>query len=198
MAKLTTDATPALIADLNDLLKLDCDALPTYTLALMAVRDPAHKEALRDFRADHHRHVRDLAALIRDLGGLPIRLPHVPTGLLKLGVQAFAVPGGDRAVLLAFKSNERQVRDKYARHARALQGAPPEVTALVGRNADDEARHYAWVSQTLDALGVGRGTAIGAAASTFARFHGMNADLIEAAERIGLVTIERLRRRAYP
>jgi rubrerythrin len=198
MAAYTLDAEPAAIADLNDLLKLDYDALPVYTLAIAAVRDREAKAALRAFRADHERHVRDLAALIRDLGGLPIRLPHLPTGLLKLGVQALAAPGGDRIVLLAFKSNERQSRDKYARLAEALGGTAPEAAALVRRNAEDEVRHYDWVNQTLETLGVGHGTAVGAAAGLFARFHGMNADVIESVERVGLVTIERLRRQAFP
>ena len=77
----------------------------------------------------------------RARGGLPIPLPHVPTGLLKLAVQASGLPGGDGCVLLAFRANEWQSREKYARYA--ARPYTPELAALVQRHAEDEARHYA-------------------------------------------------------
>ncbi|HEY0833936.1 MAG TPA: ferritin-like domain-containing protein [Azospirillum sp.] len=186
--------TAALIAELIDLLQLEYDALPVYTLAISAVGRSEVRDALASFRDDHQRHIRDLSALLRDLGGMRVPLPHLPTGLLKLGVQAAALPGGDRAILLAFKSNEWQSKAKYARHA--ARPHPPEVADVLRRNAGDEARHYAWACHTLDALGCGSGSLVGAATDVFARVHGTNADVIEAAGRGVLEATTRLVRTA--
>lgn len=182
--------TPALIAELIDLLQLEYDALPVYTLAISAVGRRELRDALTSFRDDHQRHIRDLSALLRDAGGVRVPLPHLPTGLLKLGVQVAALPGGDRAILLAFKSNEWQSQAKYARHA--ARAHPAEVAEVLRRNAADEARHYAWACRTLDELGCGSRSFVGAATDVFARVHGTNADVIEAAGRGVLEATARL------
>ncbi len=173
--------TAALLADLTDLLQLEADVLPSYTVAISGLRRPDQQERLRAFRADHEQHVRDLSAEIRGLGGVPLTLPHLPTGLLKLGVQLSGLPGGERTVLLAFVANEWQSREKYARYA--SQPYPPEITALLQRHAADEARHYEWACDALQDLGCGPDTLAGRAVQTFARLHGTAADTMEAAGR---------------
>jgi uncharacterized protein DUF2383 len=174
----------ALLADLTDLLQLEYDALPAYTVAIAGLRRPDLRSELEAHRADHERHARDLSAQIRRLGGVPLALPHLPTGLLKLGVQMLGLPGGDRAVLLAFVSNEWQSQEKYARYA--ARPYPPELSALLRRHAEDEARHYAWACGALEAMGCGTGTAVGQATQAFARLHGTTADAVEAFNRSAL------------
>jgi rubrerythrin len=182
----------ALLADLTDLLQLEFDALPAYSVAIAGLRRPDLRQELEAFRADHERHARDLSAQIRKLGGVPLTLPHLPTGLLKLGVQMAGLPGGDRAVLLAFVSNEWQSQEKYARYA--ARPYPPELADLLRRHAEDEARHYAWACASLEALGFGAETAVGRAVQAFARFHGAAADAIEALGRTALeATVRALR-----
>ena len=66
----------ALLATLNDLLQLEYDALPSYSLAIAALQSREHRQTLHEFREDHLRHVRELTALIRQRGGFPLRLPH--------------------------------------------------------------------------------------------------------------------------
>ena len=188
-----TESTPgdraALLADLTDLLQLEYDALPAYSVAIAGLRRPELRETLETYRADHERHVHDLSAHIRRLGGVPLALPHLPTGLLKLTVQMAGLPGGDRAVLLAFVSNEWQSQEKYARYA--ARPYPPELAALLQRHAADEARHYAWACGALEGLGCGADTPVGQATQAFARFHGTTADTIEALNRIALETTVR-------
>ena len=121
-------------------------------MAIAGLRRPDLHETLASFRADHERHAHDLSAHIRRLGGIPLALPHLPTGLLKLGVQMAGLPGGDRTVLLAFVSNEWQSQEKYARYA--ARPYPPELAALVQRHAADEARHYAWACGALSYAGI--------------------------------------------
>jgi rubrerythrin len=171
----------ALIADLTDLLQLEFDALPAYAVAIAGLRRPDFRQAMEAFREDHQRHAQDLSAEIRKLGAVPLALPHLPTGLLKLGVQMAGLPGGDRAVLLAFVSNEWQSQEKYARYA--ARSYPPELAALLRRHAEDETRHYAWACGALEELGCGTGTAVGRAAQAFARVHGTTADVVEALNR---------------
>jgi hypothetical protein len=141
------------IADLNDLLQLDHDAVAAYTVAIDTIKSEELRERLVVFRLDHKRHIEELAALVRQLGGLPVELPHLSTGPFKLAMQAVAAPGSDATVLLAFKANERQVRDKY--RERAGRQYPTDVAEVVRRNAVDEDTHYMWVTHTLETMGYG-------------------------------------------
>jgi rubrerythrin len=184
--------TAALLADLTDLLQLEADVLPSYTVAISGLRRPDLREALQTFHAEHERHVRDLSAEIRRCGGIPVALPHLPTGLLKLGVQLSGLPGGERTVLFAFVSNEWQSREKYARYA--ARPYPPEITALLQRHAADEARHYEWACNALHELGYGPETIPSRAVQAFARFHGTTADAIEAMGRNALEATVRVLR----
>jgi ketosteroid isomerase-like protein/rubrerythrin len=179
-----SDETPgrdtALIAELNDLLQLDHDAVQAYTVAIDVVRDAQHRERLVEFRADHKRHIEELAGLVRARGGVPTELPH-PTAPLKLAVQALGAIPGDATLLLAFKAVEGQVRDKYDRFAKKQY--PEDVADVVGRAAQDERRHYAWVEQALQQLGVGKGTLPHTAARMVEGIHKILADPLEAMER---------------
>ena len=183
---------PSLIADLNDLLQLDHDAVEAYTIAINLVRSDAHRDRLVAFRADHKRHIEELAALIRDRRGVAVELPHLPTGPFKLAVQAAGAFGGDAAVLLAFKANERQVRDKYARYLD--RSYPTDVAAILRRAADDEEQHYRWVSDTLLQMGHGDRSLTGMAERVFENVHARVADVVENVERTVMEGVERVRR----
>jgi rubrerythrin/limonene-1,2-epoxide hydrolase len=178
MSRTTNDS--ALIAELNDLIQLDHDAVEAYTIAIDRIKDVGRRESLVAFRADHKRHIEELAAQVRARGGLPIELPH-PTGALKLAVQALGALGDDRSLLLAFKAVEGQVRDKYQRAARRTM--PGDVAEIVTRAAADEAKHYAWVETTLKELGAGQGTLPHGVASAVEGIHKLLADPIERVER---------------
>jgi rubrerythrin len=187
----TTQTETGLVAELNDLLQLDHDAVQAYTLAISSLENPAYKETLHQFRGDHQRHVDELTQLIRARGGIAMELPHL-TGAFKLAVQAAGAAGGDRAVLLAFKANERQVRDKYRRSARASH--PADVTSVLARAADDEARHYAWVLETLEDLGYDENSVSGRAERAFEVTHKGVADAVEGVERGAMWAFEGARR----
>lgn len=183
----------ALQADLSDLLQLELDTLPMYALAVSGLRDPALRSRLQVFREDHERHAHDLSALIRQMGGVPPVLPHLPTGLLKLGVQAAGLPGGDRTILLGFVSNEWQSREKYARYA--AKPYPPALASLIAGHAADEARHYDWACEALRNLGCGEETLVGRTTHAFAKMHGTAAEAIEGFGRASLEAFIRMSRR---
>ena len=147
MSDSTTPTGAELIAELNDLLALDHDAVQAYSLAIGAISNAEYRDTLAGFRGDHQRHIDQLTQLIRNHGGMPVDLPHLPTGAFKLAVQALGTLGDDRAVLLTFKANEAQVRDKYRRHADRPHDTG--VSAILRAAAADEERHYAWADQVL-------------------------------------------------
>jgi rubrerythrin len=140
------------IATLNDLLQLDHDAIGAYTVAINATSNETWRDILRGFRSDHERHIEEITRLIQDRGGKPIQMPHLPTGTFKLAMQHAGALGGSRALLFAFKANERQARDKYRRAAEESDDL--EVADVLARAADDEVRHYDWAVRTLMEIGV--------------------------------------------
>ena len=183
---------PTTIADLNDLIQLDHDAVNAYTMAIDTMRSDVLREQLVAFRLDHKRHIEELAEQVRDLGGTPIELPHLTTGPFKLAMQALGVPGSDAMVLLAFKANERQVRDKY--RDRARRRYPADVTEVVRRAAADEETHYSWVARTLDGMGYGSDTVTGQVEKAVELGARAVADAAERVERQVGETVERVRR----
>jgi rubrerythrin len=190
MSLMHTD-NAGLVAQLNDLLQLDYDAIAAYRVTLAELDSPALRAELQRNLDDHERHITELGEHIDQLGGMKMPLPHI-TGAFKLAVQAAVAMGSDRSVLLAFKANELQSRDKYARAAE--QNFPQHIAMTVRRAAADERRHYDWAVRALVALGAERGDADVTAARTFSRLHGRVADTIESAERGAMHAAERVRR----
>jgi rubrerythrin len=181
----------ALVAELNDLLQLDHDAVQAYGVAISRLEDAELRRTLERFRGDHERHVAELSSAIRSLGGRPIELSHIPTGLFKLAVQQVGAVGGDRGVLLAFKSNEGQARDKYLRHAQRQH--MPWIGEMLRRNAQDEVVHYEWAVTALERLGVAPDSMTSKVQQGFETVHGKTADVVEAGERAAMGAVEKMK-----
>lgn len=193
-APITHTFDAATIAELNDLLQLDHDAVQSYTLAAKQLDSAAYRETILRYRADHERHIVELTELIRNHGGMPVELPH-PTGVAKLAQQAAgALTGTDTQVLIAFRNNERQARDKYARAADPAASWPEEVREVVRRGAEDERRHYEWVDMTVQSLGVTDDSMLGRAARVHETVHARTADAVEAVGKKGMQGMEAARR----
>jgi hypothetical protein len=184
--------TTTQVAFLNDLLQLDHDAVAAYRLALRELESVELRLQLQNHLADHERHIDELKAHLDDVDGMTVTMPHI-TGAFKLAVQAAAAPGGDRAVLLAFKANEMQVRDKYARAA-DRRDLPAGVRLTLQRAAADERRHYDWAVHALEEMGADREDRDVRTTRAFARVHGRTADGIEAVERGAMQLAEGVRR----
>ena len=169
------------LAELNDLLQLDHDAIEAYTIAIDQLQEMKLKQALLAFRADHERHVVALTQLIRGMSGTPAQGPHMTTGALKSVVQQMAGLGGTREILLAFKANERQVLDKYRRAAaRALT---PAIDEVLDANLADEERHYQWVVDALTSIGVAPDSTTAKVQGAFESAQALMTDVLEMAER---------------
>jgi len=186
----TTNDTAHLVAHLNDLLQLDMDAIAAYQVALAELDSADLKQDLEGFQRDHERHAAELERHIENLGGMKMPMPHL-TGAFKLAAQGAVAAGSDRAVLLAFKANEMQSRDKYQR-ATHLE-LPDDVAETVRMAANDERRHYEWAVRSLEAMGASEEDTDVQFTKGFARVHGRMADGVEAAERGMMYAAERTR-----
>lgn len=182
------------IAMLNDLLQLDHDAVGAYAIAINATTDDSRRETLRGFRADHERHIEEVTRLIQDRGGKPIQSPHMPTGVFKLAVQKAGAMGGETALLLAFKANERQGRDKYRRAAENSDDL--EVADVLGRASEDEIRHYDWAVRTLQELGVSPDSTTARVERVLEVGNARMADVMEGLETGAMALFEGVRRGA--
>jgi rubrerythrin len=148
-----TASTAEIIEGLNDLLKLDHDAIGAYEIAIERLEDRTHADQIAGFKRDHERHIRDLNELIAELGGTPTNEPHA-TGPLKEALQRLGAVGGDRGILIAWRTNELQARTKYDSYASTANRWPANAKRVVDRNALDEERHLEWATQVLNRLGV--------------------------------------------
>jgi ElaB/YqjD/DUF883 family membrane-anchored ribosome-binding protein len=148
--------TAEILKGLNDLLQLDHDAIGAYRIAIEKLENRDWAMQISGYLTDHERHVRELTEAIVGLGGTPMNEPHA-TGPLKQGLQSLGAMAGDRGVLMAWRTNELQVRSKYDRYAAKAVFWPDRVKALIDRNALDEDRHYRWVVGVLEEMGMNFG-----------------------------------------
>ncbi|HEV7591126.1 MAG TPA: DUF2383 domain-containing protein, partial [Longimicrobium sp.] len=146
---------------LNDLLQLDHDAIAAYDVAIAKLEDRDHADQIAGYRRDHERHVRELNELVARLGGTPANHPHV-TGPFKTALQSLGALAGDRGLLMAFRTNELAVRTRYDAYASRAMLWPHDVKRTIDGAALDEERHYAWVADVLQRMGVGSGEPDGA------------------------------------
>jgi ElaB/YqjD/DUF883 family membrane-anchored ribosome-binding protein len=72
-------------------------------------------------------------------------------------MQSLGGLAGDKGLLLAWRTNELQVRTKYDSYASKAMLWPPDVKRVIDGAALDEERHYEWVAGVLQRMGVGHG-----------------------------------------
>jgi rubrerythrin len=171
-----------LIAELNDLLRLDHDAMGAYTIAIEAVESVTYRETLEGFRRDHERHIQELTELVHAAGGTPAEAPHMASSPFKLAVQALGkLAGSDRALILAFKANEGESVAKYA--VAAERPHAENVAEVLRRAARDEEKHYEWAESRLKRLDAGPDTLLGKAEAAMETVHGATAAVMESVGR---------------
>ncbi len=140
--------TAKLVDKLNDLIKLDVDAIHAYDQSISACKMDELKRGLSDFRADHDRHVRELSDCVRQLGGQP----DVRRDLKGFFIGGFTaiVSQGDHSSLVAMQTNE-ELTNSYYRRALELEDLSPDVRALLEKNYADEQRHLTWIKDQIAA-----------------------------------------------
>ena len=134
------------IEELNDLVRFDYDAIGAYDEAIAGISEPTIRDQITRFRGDHERHVTELSAEVRRLGGTPPERPGA-RGILRKTLTKVAGLVGTEAVLRAMRSNEEVLSKQYGE--RVKLDLPQDIMALVRRNLSDEQRHLTWIEQAL-------------------------------------------------
>lgn len=130
---------------LKQLLELELDAIRAYDSAITRIGNDDYRAQLTAFRADHQRHVQQLARVLGESGREPPKGPDLKRVLTE-GKVVVASLIGDRALLFAMRTNESDTKVAYER-ASASALVAPQVKELLRRNLADERRHHAWLDR---------------------------------------------------
>lgn len=143
------------VALLNDLVRLEFDAVHAHQSALSRLQDEAVRTQLAASLADHARHVETLQRLVSELRATPAGGADARR-LLAQGKVVVRSLRGDDGILRAMRSNEDETNEAYERAL--LRGQlSPEQRRVLEENLADERRHRSWITSRLeerDALGV--------------------------------------------
>lgn len=134
---------------LEELIKLDFDAVEAYEAAIERLEDAESRRMLNEFCEDHRRHTRNLGEHLRNAGHTPPKGPDAKR-ILTQGKVVIAGLAGDKAILKAMKSNEDDTNAAYERAGN--KDLPQEIHRTVLGNLEDERRHRAWIERKISQL----------------------------------------------
>ncbi len=134
-------------AKLNTLVQLDIDAVHAYDQAIAAMDAAEIRERMNRYRDDHHRHVTDLGALVRQLGGTPPVFAPDFKGSIIQGFTSLRSLSGTDGALRAMHTNEKLTNSRYADAVR--WDLTPEVRVMVQAFLTDERTHIEYIVETL-------------------------------------------------
>jgi len=135
-----------MIEKLNELIALDHDAVGAYEAAIDRIDVESIRAQLRQFQDDHRRHIYDLSAQVKRLGGVPRERPDAKGFILK-GFTAITSMMGTEAALRAMQGNEKLTNTSYANALR--ENWPADLRTVIEQNYRDEQRHLAYVEDAL-------------------------------------------------
>lgn len=138
----------SLLNRLNKLLMLDHDAVDAYEQAITRINANSVKTKLREFQADHRRHIDKLNEVIKQYGGTPQNRRDVKGFFIK-GMTAIQSMVGDEMALKAMQTNEKLTNSTYQDALDELS-MPEDIGDIVRRNREDERRHLDWINKALN------------------------------------------------
>lgn len=136
------------ITNLKDLLVLEYDAIAAYEATVERLDDTALKQQFVVFTDEHRRHISELTELVTGLNREAATEGDMKAMLTK-GKVVLADLFGDKAILMAMKTNEDDTNTAYER-ALNQQNLPAPVMDVLTRALADERKHRAFIVQTLD------------------------------------------------
>lgn len=144
----TTVGTEATLEDLlEDLTRLDYDAVDAYQAAIDRLENPSYRSSLANFREDHLRHIQELSDALTKMGRTPPEGSDAKS-LLTQGKVVMAGLMGDEAILRAMRTNEDDTNTAYQR-AVERRDVPDDTREILMRGREDERRHCEWILATL-------------------------------------------------
>src|SRR5579883_2529897 len=114
------------------------------------IRDVEDKDKLGQLAGIHKKHIAALGEIVREYGGTPVQ----HAGGMAIAESAKVMLAGlvgDRMVLAAMRSNEKQTEAAY-QEAMAHEGIPLDVRTIIERNLAEESSYHAWLVRRVDEL----------------------------------------------
>jgi competence ComEA-like helix-hairpin-helix protein len=141
-----------IVEALTGLAELDAGAAASYAAAAAATLDDQIARQLSSFEGDHHRHVRDLNALIKKAGGEPVEEEVTGSDSLLSRLTDSAAALGASGLIVAMIANEMLTNGSYQTALELPFG--PEIRTVLERNRADEERHLHWLLEVRGRLGI--------------------------------------------
>ncbi|HBG20421.1 MAG TPA: ferritin [Desulfobulbaceae bacterium] len=133
---------------LSSLVQLDIDAVHAYKEAIEKIDDLQVREHLTQYRQDHERHISDLSAEIRRLGGTPPEFSLDFKGYLIKGFTSLRSTTGTKGALNAMHTNEKLTNKEY--EAAKYWDFPPDLKQMIALAREDERRHLEYIERALE------------------------------------------------
>lgn len=140
------------LGGIRSLIQLDIDAVHAYRRALPKIEHGPLRAEFEGFLKDHERHVEELSAVHRLMGGEP---PNYERGHVQHAEEPVEVDEfrGLReahtieAVLRSLKLGAKSMNKSYRQAVGWV--LPPDVYDIVRRNWDDEKRHLSFIERVI-------------------------------------------------
>lgn len=138
-----------IIDAVQSLVELDYDAIQAYDAAIDLLENENYKHAMKGFKSDHERHVKELGEYLQHHHE---KVPDTADFKACLTEGKIVIAGllNDNAILKAMQSNEEDTNTAYKRMY-DRNDLTENLRIILKRGLDDERRHYAWIKETLDA-----------------------------------------------
>lgn len=131
---------------LQNLLVLEYDAIEAYEACIERLETPAYVQKLREFHADHLRHVEKLRTHLQEIGA-EVPMDSDTKALLTKGKIVIADLMGDDAILKAMKTNEDDTITAYDKASRN-KNATAAVLSTLQEGLADERKHRSWMESS--------------------------------------------------
>lgn len=132
------------------LIELDYDAVAAYQAAIDRLENPTFRKRLAEFMADHVRHTQELGRILVEAGRTAPTQGDLKSVLTK-GKVLIAGLVGDKAILMAMRTNEEDTNTAYERAFDHPEVAG-ELRDCLRRGLDDERRHRELIAKQLATL----------------------------------------------
>jgi rubrerythrin len=138
-----TDLTEGIQA----IIELEYDASESYISAISRLENTSYQSTLEEFLKDHQRHIKELTEYLHRQGHTAPSGPSFKSFISQTKV-IIANMVGDRAILMAMRSNEDDTNLAYERMT-AREDLTLDLRSLVVASLKDERRHRDWLDITL-------------------------------------------------
>ena len=137
-------------AALKDLIELEYDAAEAYEVAIEKLVDEGYKEIISLFMHEHLRHIDELTKLLHSHGEIPPTGPNLAKQWITTGKVVIGSLLGDRAILMALRSNEVDTNAAYERLT-IHEHRWPDGQSIIDRDLMEEHKHKKWLEMALSA-----------------------------------------------